>query len=205
MCKHVQNSFHRKSIDIKRFWVTGTGFDYENDCPVPLLPREGGAYMQRRSGFRNDCLGFSLMEVIVACVIITVLGSVTIAGFSVWLPGYRLKAAARDLYSNMQRTKMIAIKNNGDCSITFSVSPAQYVLSGVTRTVVLSEYGGGVRFQGPGGQTFSVATITFNSRGRCNSGYVYLTNERNTAYYRVGPSWSTGIIRFQTYVSGSWR
>ena len=161
--------------------------------------------MNRRSGFQNDCLGFTLIEVIVACVIITVLGSIAIAGFSVWLPGYRLKAAARDLYSNMQRTKMIAIKSNGDCSIIFSASPAQYVVSGVTKTVVLSEYGNGVIFQGPGGQTFSAATITFNSRGRCNAGYAYLTNEKKTAYYRVGPSWSTGRIRFQRYVSGTWQ
>ena len=161
--------------------------------------------MKRRSGFQNDCLGLTITEVMVAIFTIAILGSSTIAGFSAWLPGYRLKTAARDLYSNMQRTKMIAIKNNGDCSIIFSASPAQYVVSGVTKTVALSDYGSGVRFQGPGGQTFSAATITFNSRGRCNAGYAYLTNEKNTAFYRVGPSWSTGRIRFQRYVSGTWQ
>ena len=159
--------------------------------------------MRKRSMLKDSSLGFSITEVISGCLIITILGSVAVAGFTSWLPGYRLKNAARELYSNMQRTKMIAIKSNANASIIFTASPSQYVVSGVTRTVILSDYGSGVRFQGPAGQTFSVGTITFNSRGMCNSGYAYLTNEQNTAFYRVGPSWSTGVLRFQKHVSGS--
>jgi hypothetical protein len=99
---------------------------------------------------------------------------------------------------------MAAIKGNGNCSITYSQTPDSYFVSGFSRTVVLADYGSGVKFQGPQGQTFSVPTITFNSRGRCNAGYAYLTDEKNSAYYRVGPSWSTGVIRFEEYRSGSW-
>jgi hypothetical protein len=76
-------------------------------------------------------------------------------------------------------------------------------LTGITKTVTLGDYGGGIRFQGPEGETFSVATITFNPRGTSNSGYAYLTDAKNTAYYRVGP-WSSGNIKLQAYVSGEW-
>lgn len=149
--------------------------------------------------------GFTIFEVIIAGAIVAILGSVAIAGFSAWLPGSRLKSAARDLYSNLQRTKMTAIKNNGSCSITYSQGPDSYFVTGVTKTVVLSEYGSGVKFAGPQGQSFSVATITFNPRGTCNAGYAYLTDQNNTSYYRVGPSWSSGMIKLEQYVSGQWR
>ena len=161
--------------------------------------------MQKRSGSRRDCTGVTQTELLVACLIITILGTLAGPGLSAWLRGARLKAAARELYGNLQRTKMMAIKNNADCSISYSKDPDLYTVSGVTRTVNLAEYGSGVRFEGPQGQTFSVPTITFNSRGRCNAGYAYLTNERKTAFYRVGPSWSTGVVRFEQYISGTWQ
>lgn len=149
-------------------------------------------------------MGFTLIEVVVACLIMAIMGTIATAGYSAWLPRYRLKAAARELYGRMQRARMAAIKGNGNCSITYSQAPDRYFLSGITYPVTLADYGSGVRFEGPQGQTFSVPTITFNSRGRCNAGYAYLTDEKKTAFYRVGPSWSTGVIRFQEYVSGTW-
>jgi Tfp pilus assembly protein FimT len=142
--------------------------------------------------------GFTLLEVLATCTVLIILGMVVVVGFRAAVPAYRLKAAARDLYSNMHRTKMSAIKNNTSCTISYSTDPDRYHLSVITRTVTLGDYGGGIRFQGPNGQTFLAATITFNSRGTCNSGYAYLTDEKKTAYYRVGPL-STGIIKLQKY------
>mgnify|MGYP001210699674 CR=1 FL=1 len=147
--------------------------------------------------------GFTLMEVMVTSIILILFGAIVFNGFKTAVPAYRLKAAARELYSNLHRTKMIAIKNNTKCTVSYSTDPDQYYLSGVTKTVTLRDYGGGIRFLGPQGQTFSVSTITFNSRGTCNAGYAYLTDEKNSAFYRVGP-WSTGIIQLQTYASGDW-
>ena len=161
--------------------------------------------MQKRSGLRRGCTGFTLMEVMIACLIVVIMGTFATVGYSAWLPRYRLKAAARELYSHMHRAKMTAIKGNGNVTITYSQDPDCYSLSNVSRTVNLADYGSGVKFQGPQGQAFSVPSITFNSRGRCNAGYAYLTDEKRSSFYRVGPSWSTGVIRFEEYVSGSWK
>jgi len=162
--------------------------------------------MKRRSGLRDDCSGFTIIEVIVACVIIAILGSITIAGFRVWLPRYNLKNAVRELYSNLNEVKIAAIKEHRNCSITFSATPDSYVTSGVTKTVTLSDYGSGVRFLGPLGETFDTSVVTFNSRGFCEfptaTAYAYLTNETNSAYYRVGPT-TSGVIRLEKHVSGS--
>lgn len=149
----------------------------------------------------KDRSGFTLIEVLATCIILIILGTVAVGGFRAAVPVYRLKAAARELYSNLHHAKMTAIKNNTNCTISYSTGPDRYFLSGISKTVTLGDYGGGIRFQGPKGQTFGAATITFNPRGTCNQGYAHLTDEKNTAYYRVGPL-STGIIKLQIHVGG---
>jgi type IV fimbrial biogenesis protein FimT len=147
--------------------------------------------------------GFTLIELMVVIVVIGIFIAIGVPNFMSWLPKYRLKSAVRDLYSNMQLAKMTAVKSNQNCTVTYSTDPDQYVLSGaLSKTVVLGDYGSGINFNGPGSETFAVATITFNSRGTSNAGYAYLSNSGNTAYYKVGPL-SSGVIKLQKWVGGS--
>ncbi|MBW1668898.1 MAG: prepilin-type N-terminal cleavage/methylation domain-containing protein, partial [Deltaproteobacteria bacterium] len=44
--------------------------------------------------------GFTLLELLVTIVIFGIIASIAIPGFSRWLPNYRLKGVARDIYSN---------------------------------------------------------------------------------------------------------
>jgi prepilin-type N-terminal cleavage/methylation domain-containing protein len=147
--------------------------------------------------------GFTLIELMVVIVVTGIFIAIGVPNFMSWLPKYRLKSAVRDLYSNMQLAKMTAVKSNQNCTVTYSTDPDQYVLSGaLSKTVVLGDYGSGINFNGPGSETFAAAIITFNSRGTSNSGYAYLSNSGNTAYYKVGPL-SSGVIKLQKWVDGS--
>jgi prepilin-type N-terminal cleavage/methylation domain-containing protein len=74
--------------------------------------------------------GFTLLELLTAIGIISILCLIAIPAFTSWLPDYRLKQAARELYSNLQRTKMGAIKANDSWGIKFdnSVKPGRYLI-----------------------------------------------------------------------------
>ena len=75
----------------------------------------------KRANVREKLLsGFTLIEVLMTIVVLAILAAVAVPGFSVWLPNYRLKAAARDMVSNFQLAKLTAVKRNTNCAITFN-------------------------------------------------------------------------------------
>jgi type IV fimbrial biogenesis protein FimT len=64
--------------------------------------------------------GFSLVELILVIAILAILAAVAVPAFSVWLPNYELRSAARDIFSDFQQAKLRAVKENANCTICFN-------------------------------------------------------------------------------------
>jgi type II secretory pathway pseudopilin PulG len=144
-------------------------------------------------------------ELLVVVAVLGILAAAAIPAFSAWLPGYKLKASAQDLYSSLQSTKLRAIRQNTVTGVSFYAGPDRYLHTGtgVDRTVDLTSYKYGIGFEGPSGQTFDVNYLSFDMRGFSNGGYAYLSNADHTAYYRIG-ALSTGVVRIQKWSGAAW-
>jgi type IV fimbrial biogenesis protein FimT len=178
--------------------------------------------------------GFTMIELLVTIIVFGVLASIAIPGFSRWLPNYRLKGAARDVYSNLQLAKMGAVKDRGEWAVVFDTANNRYQLvsSGadgaygtggddvVEKTITLTNYESGIGY-GHGNATekagtstdpidddisFTADTVVFNSRGMINSnaGGYVYIQNDKNGSFAIGV-WSTGLIVLRKWQNNDWQ
>jgi prepilin-type N-terminal cleavage/methylation domain-containing protein len=188
-----------------------------------------GAIMKTYFRTTKKATGYTLMEVMAVVCLIGILAAIAIPGFSAWVPDYRLKKAARDLYSNLQRAKMGAIRNNSEWRVYFDSDAERYLLcsdpggdstwgsddDAVEITVNLSDYKG-VDFGIAGGASAigddyveapagTNPATNFTPRGTVDfRGYIYLSNAKGTCY-AVGTPSPAGVIVLRRWLNGAWR
>lgn len=128
--------------------------------------------------------GFSLFEILIVLAILAIVGAIATPGIMNWLPNYRLKGAARELYSNMQRARSEAVKRNASVGIAFT-------------TVVFPATGGGYTAfldDGAGGGTANNATRDGDERSLfevempqgCSLYEASFSNQSSTGYNSQG-------------------
>jgi len=108
-----------------------------------------------------DKKGFTLIEAMVVVVIIGIATGIAVLNIVGALPNYRLKRAARDLYSGIQFTKMGSIKSFANWAIVFDTATGRYLICSnrgadgswsntvdntIVKTVSLPDYGSGITY-----------------------------------------------------------
>ena len=68
---------------------------------------------------KNNRQGFSLLEVLVVLCIFSAISAIAIPNFSAWSAKYRLRSAARDVYSAALKAKSEAVKRYQNVALAF--------------------------------------------------------------------------------------
>ena len=155
-------------------------------------------------------MGFTMIETIIVLVIIIIIVGISIPTFTIFIPNYRLKSAAQDLYGHMQTAKIEAIKKNGVTKMTFNTTNGTYKKADEDIIDLKKEYKGSVSYGRPDGTAYatydgSPPELKFNSRGMTTNdskGAVYLTNVKGN-YYMVGTN-PTGAILLRKWNGKEW-
>lgn len=175
----------------------------------------------------NKNSGFTLLELTIIVCIIGIIATIGIPTFLSWIPDYRLRNQAKELYADMYLAKMKAVKEYSKYRIVFVTSAdTSYKLINnngeIEKTVKLSSADSGDKiFFGCGAATKSATKsggtppedgisyngniLTFNPRGTGSPGFAYLYNSRGTSY-AVG-TLSSGVIFMKKWdkTSNSWK
>lgn len=173
----------------------------------------------------NNKRGYSLAELMIVVAIIGTLASY--AKFNYSASNSRLNQAARDLYSNMQKIRMEAIKRYVTWGIICDNATETYVLcaydtntstcDGDNTTISLTDdYSSGIQF-GYGSATIPVSgtlptsgisytnlTTYFDPQGLSpKKGYIYLQNDKGSTV-AIGTSSLAGVVRIRKWNGISW-
>ena len=167
--------------------------------------------------------GFTLLEMMVVISIIGILSGIALPNFIGSKNDSMLKNAARGLLGDIQKTRMGAIKDNENWEIIFQPGSGYQIRAtstgAVQKTVTFTDKKSGVVY-GQGSATTSIPkpppapvfpanfisynfdTLTFNPRGTCNAGYVYLANGKGTVF-GIG-TLTSGVVIFKQWMGTGW-
>jgi len=173
----------------------------------------------------NGQAGFSILDIMVALAAFAILEAIATPNLNNWMRVYRLKSAAMDLYSNMQMAKMSAVKENRQWRLRFNAAGFYDVIRCLTlptceagninvdyqisRQVQFSvAYSNEIEFKNPTSATlFEKNPLILNSNGLTDVngfGFIYISNKKNSSYYRIGLLSVAGSVRIQKWNGSIW-
>jgi Tfp pilus assembly protein FimT len=131
-------------------------------------------------------------------VIIAIAAALTIPNIGRWIPGYRLRSAARDVVSLMRSAQMKAVSSNTQFRVSFNDVNHSYILQRKSGEVWVDD--GTVQTLPPGiqivGITLPGKNAEFNPNSTSSSGSVTLRNPKD-AEKRIVLYSATGKIRVE--------
>ena len=156
--------------------------------------------------------GFSIVDLMIALAIASVISVAAIPGLKRWSRNYNVQSAAMDLYSHMQIAKLGAVKENKSWTINFNPGgllgyQVRNNTGNIVKTVDFSKkYSSEIQYTDPTAtKTYDDSSITFNPNGLSETGYTYISNKSKSSYYRVGMLYATGSIKIEKWDGTQWK
>lgn len=154
-----------------------------------LYRRKFAEEMRKGPTDRGHPRGFTLAELMLVVAILgmlLVLGMPSLAQFS---SGYRLREAAREVASDLQYARILAIKENQSLRVDFS--PSSYRVVRVSDETEAKSRSFSTDYPDV---TLSSVSIIFDSRGTSSTSTLTVTNSRGTKSITVA---SSGKVKIQ--------
>jgi prepilin-type N-terminal cleavage/methylation domain-containing protein len=139
---------------------------------------------------KRNSSGLTLMELIITLAVIGTLLAIASPLMGQFSSGYRLRGAAREVATDLQFARLLAVKENRDFQVVFGSSSYQVVR--VSPWLVVKSRDFSVDYPEVG---LAGITVRFNSRGNCVSGAtttITVSNPRGTKNITVV---STGRVK----------
>lgn len=129
--------------------------------------------------------GFTLIELMLALLFFAIVTAIALPSFRGYIENTKLKAAARQIVSDMVEAQQRAKAENAQYRITLSLDPAntytveRVTAPGQTQTKTLAEHGGSIRITAT---TFTASEVNFLARGILSEDNrtITLRNSRNS-------------------------
>mgnify|MGYP001249904232 CR=1 FL=1 len=138
---------------------------------------------------KRNPTGFTIMELIITMVILATLLGIAYPKIGQFTAGYRLRAAARELATDLQFAPLLAVKENKNFQVVCGSNSYQVVR--VSDGFVAKARDFAIDYPEV---SLNAPVVTFNSRGNSSSQIVTVSNLMTTKNITVG---STGRVKLQ--------
>ncbi len=174
----------------------------------------------------NDSFGFSLMELMTVIAIVSVLSAIGIPSFYKNLPEKRLKGAARNLYADLQKARLLSIRKNKDLVVRFDEDGEYYYIDDDKKDKAgyktwepdefrrdLAEYGGVIYGKGvavknwnknPINRIVPFRDIKFTTKGTATSASTYLQSQNNGEICYAVTVTNFGAVKIRKFGESGW-
>ena len=132
---------------------------------------------------RKHSPGFTVIELIVVLAIVAICLAIAMPDIATFSSGYKLRAVAREVATDLQLTRLLAVKENKTFQVIFGSNSYQVIR--LSDGIVAKS-----RSFGPDYPDLNLTnvSITFDPRGSSNGNTVTVANTKGTKNVSVAPT-----------------